>query len=87
MDDKTRDAILEELVYGRAGSAQALFEEAQAAEEEEEDESESDSEWDAYTVTELKGELESRDLETSGRKSELIARLEADDNAIPETVV
>jgi len=35
--------------------------------------------WNEHTVDELKAHLESRDLPVSGRKDELIERLEADD--------
>lgn len=37
------------------------------------------SEWEDLTVAELKEELTSRGLETTGRKADLVARLEASD--------
>lgn len=48
-------------------------------EEEETDEDGDDKTYAEATVEELKAELKSRGLETSGKKDELIARLEADD--------
>ena len=35
--------------------------------------------WNDYTVPQLKEELASRALETSGKKADLVARLEASD--------
>ena len=43
-----------------------------------------DEGWESLTVDELQTELEARGLKKSGKKDELVARLEEDDSAEPE---
>lgn len=57
----------------------ALSGEVQEEEEEEEDGEEEIPDYEAWKVEDLKAELKNRELDDSGKKPQLIARLVADD--------
>lgn len=83
LSDKDRAYLL---MRGK-NSQVAWFDQSQAAEEKaaeevEEEETETEEvedEYDEWTVAELQAELESRKLDKTGKKQELIDRLRADD--------
>lgn len=68
-DDQLRDKIAEALE----------LEEEEEEGEEEGDEEEDDKDYSEWELSELKAELKERGLKTAGRKSQLVARLEKDD--------
>lgn len=67
----------------RAKISEALGEEPEEAEEEAEEETEEGEDYSSWSIPDLKKELESRGLKTTGPKPQLVKRLEESDEADP----